>query len=57
MKKIVGVINARMQSTRLPGKALLPLSGKSSLFHHCERLSQVEGISCIYLATSRAAAN
>ncbi len=57
MKKIVGVINARMQSTRLPGKALLPLAGKSSLFHHFERLSQVEDVSCIYLATSRAPEN
>ncbi|MBF0118026.1 MAG: hypothetical protein HQK79_04270 [Desulfobacterales bacterium] len=52
MKKIVAVINARMKSTRLPGKALLPLAERSSLFHHFQRLSQVKGIDCIYLATS-----
>lgn len=37
----VGIITqARMTSTRLPGKVLLPASGKSMLAHHVERLAQ-----------------
>jgi len=52
MKKIIGVITARMSSTRLPGKVLLDLSGKSVFSHHVERMREVEGLSEIYLATS-----
>lgn len=45
--KIIGVIQARMHSTRLPGKAMLEILGKPILWHiynrlsHCKKLSQV----------------
>jgi len=52
MKKIIGVITARMTSKRLPGKVLLNLSGKSLFSHHIERMRDVSGLSEIYLATS-----
>lgn len=53
MKKIVGVITARMTSTRLPGKVLKYLCGKSVFAHHVERMRQVPGLSDIFLATSQ----
>ena len=57
MMKIVGVITARMTSSRLPGKCLLDLGGKPSIDRHVERLRMVEGIDNIYIATSRATEN
>jgi spore coat polysaccharide biosynthesis protein SpsF len=41
-----------MASTRLPGKVLKPLAGKSIFAHHVERMKEVEGLDHIYLATS-----
>lgn len=55
--KIVGVITARMTSSRLPGKCLIDLGGKPSIDRHVERLRMVEGIDSIYIATSRASEN
>ncbi len=52
MKRVIGVITARMTSERLPGKPLLDLSGKTVFAHHVERMKQVSGLSEIYLATS-----
>jgi len=37
--KIIAVIQARMNSTRLPGKVLMPLANKPVLSHVIERLS------------------
>ena len=51
-KKVVGVITARMKSTRLTGKVMKDLSGKSVFAHHVERLRSVRGLDAIYLATS-----
>lgn len=45
-------IQARAGSTRLPGKALLPLCGKSMLGHIIERLKAVRGARQIILTTS-----
>jgi spore coat polysaccharide biosynthesis protein SpsF len=36
-KKVVATIRARMKATRLPGKVLLPLTGKPVLAHMIER--------------------
>ena len=52
MSSVIGVITARMASTRLPGKVLKPLAGKSIFAHHVERMREVEGLDRIYLATS-----
>lgn len=51
-KKIVAVIQARMGSSRLPGKVLMPILGKPTLWHIVRRLHQVEEIDEIVVATS-----
>lgn len=48
----VAIIQARMGSTRLPGKALLPLGGRPLLYHVFERARAVSGIDRVVLATS-----
>lgn len=50
--KVVGVITARMSSTRLPGKVLKKMAGKSVFAHHVERMKSVAGLDDIFLATS-----
>lgn len=49
---IIAIIQARMGSTRLPGKVLLDLSGKSVLEHVIDRLRQSKYIDQIIVATS-----
>lgn len=53
MGKVVGIITARMHSSRLPGKVMLDMCGKSVFSLHVERMKAVRGLSAIYLATSR----
>jgi len=50
--KVVASIEARMTSTRLPGKVLLPVLGKPILFYLVERLKSVRKIDEIVLATT-----
>ena len=50
--KIVATIEARMTSTRLPGKVLLPAKGKPLLHHMVSRLRAVPSIHKIVLATT-----
>ena len=50
--KIIAVIQARMNSTRLPGKVLMPLANKPVLSHVIERLSYCRMIDKIVVATS-----
>ncbi len=50
--KIVATIEARMTSSRLPGKVLMEASGQSMLYHLVERLKSVESIEEIVLATT-----
>lgn len=57
MSKVIGIINVRMTSTRLPGKTLKPLAGESAFYHIAQRLQAVEGISSVYLATSKNSVN
>ena len=52
MTKVIGVITARMGSTRLPGKVLRDIVGKSVFEHHVERMQDVKGLDGIFLATS-----
>lgn len=50
--KIVIVVQARMSSSRLPGKVLLPVSGKSLLLRMIERVSRTQYPVTIVIATS-----
>ncbi len=50
--KIIGLIQARMGSTRLPGKVMMPLANKPLVWHITERLRNVNSISQIVLATT-----
>lgn len=52
VKKIGCIIQARMGSTRLPGKVLKPLADKTVLGHILTRLKQSQYIDKIILATS-----
>lgn len=51
--KITAIIQARMGSSRLPGKIFLPLGGKPLLWHVVERVSRSKGIDEIVVATSK----
>src|SRR6185437_11705596 len=50
--RIVAVIQARMGSTRLPGKVLKPIAGKPLLWHIVHRLKASKLIEDIAIATS-----
>jgi spore coat polysaccharide biosynthesis protein SpsF len=50
--RIVAVIQARMGSTRLPGKVLKPIAGKPLLWHIVHRLKRSALIEQIAIATS-----
>lgn len=48
--RVVAIIQARMNSTRLPGKAMLPLAGLPVLAHVIARTRRIEGINAICVA-------
>jgi spore coat polysaccharide biosynthesis protein SpsF len=50
--RTVCIVQARMSSTRLPGKVLLPLAGRAVLTHVLERLSCCLTLSEVVVATS-----
>lgn len=50
--KTVIIVQARMTSTRLPGKVLLPLAGEPMLTRLLERLLRVRGADGIVIATT-----
>lgn len=50
--RIVATIEARMTSTRLPGKVLLPAGGKPMLTHLVDRLKAVPSLQEIVIATT-----
>jgi spore coat polysaccharide biosynthesis protein SpsF len=50
--RVVAVIQARMGSTRLPGKVLKPIAGKPLLWHIVHRLRQCALVEDIAIATS-----
>ena len=51
-KKVNAIVEARMGSTRLPGKTLMPLAGQPAIKLLLERLSRAHGIDTIVLATT-----
>ena len=50
--KTVAIIQARMESTRLPGKVLMNLCGKPVLWHIVDRLKKCKNLDEIVIATS-----
>jgi spore coat polysaccharide biosynthesis protein SpsF len=50
--RVVAVVQARMGSTRLPGKVLLPLAGEHVLTHDVRRLRAAETVDEVVVATS-----
>jgi spore coat polysaccharide biosynthesis protein SpsF len=50
--KVVAIIQARMSSTRLPGKALMNLAGKNSLTHIIDRVKASGAVDEICVATT-----
>jgi spore coat polysaccharide biosynthesis protein SpsF len=48
---VVAIIQARMDSSRLPGKALVDLAGKPMLSHILERAKAIKGVRKVVLAT------
>ena len=50
--RVVIVVQARMSSTRLPGKVLRPLAGAPSIVRLMERLAAVDGVAEALVATS-----
>jgi len=52
IKKIIIIVQARVNSTRLPGKVLLPLCGKEMLIRQIQRISKSRYASNIVVATT-----
>jgi spore coat polysaccharide biosynthesis protein SpsF len=50
--KTIALVQARLASTRLPGKVLLPLDGKCVLRHVLDRLGRARCLDCVVVATS-----
>lgn len=50
--KVVAVVAARMASSRLPGKTLLPIQGRPMLLRLLDRLSLCAGLDSIVVATT-----
>jgi spore coat polysaccharide biosynthesis protein SpsF len=53
----VAIIQARMGSSRLPGKVLLPIAGRPVLWHIIHRLRKCTTLDTIAIATSTSAAD
>jgi len=52
MSRIIAIVEARMSSSRLPGKVLLPALGTPMLGHLINRLKSVKSIDDIIIATT-----
>ncbi len=51
--KVLGILQARMTSTRLPGKVLEPILGKPMILHQIDRLSRASMMNKLVVATSQ----
>ena len=54
---VTAIIQARMNSTRLPGKAMLELAGRPLLYHVFERIQAAPGVDQVILATCNGGEN
>ena len=52
MESTKAVIQARVGSTRLPGKVMYPLDGRSTLEHVITRVSNANAVTDVVVATS-----
>lgn len=52
MTRIIGALQARMGSSRLPGKAMRPLAGKPLVWHMIDRMRRADCCEDLYLATT-----
>ena len=52
MKSIAVIIQARMGSSRLPGKVIMDISGKPMLWHVIDRVKKSKKIDYIIVATT-----
>lgn len=50
--RVLAILQARMSSTRLPGKVLAPLLGRPMLARQMERLARCESLGLLVVATS-----
>lgn len=50
-KEVIAIVPARYESTRLPGKLLLPLGGKPLILHTIERAKAAKNVSQVIVAT------
>lgn len=55
MGRTIAIVQARMGSTRLPGKILLPLAGQTVLGHVLTRCAAVPGVDGVWCATTELA--
>lgn len=49
---ILGVIPARLQSTRLPGKLLMPIAGKPLIWHTYQQAKKARSLDALVIATA-----
>ncbi|MBI5571092.1 MAG: hypothetical protein HY914_14200 [Desulfomonile tiedjei] len=52
MARIIAIVQARVSSTRLPGKVLRPLNGEPAIVHVMRRVKACSILDAVYLATS-----
>ncbi|MCS6927387.1 MAG: NTP transferase domain-containing protein, partial [Candidatus Binatia bacterium] len=52
-QKVVAIIQARMASSRLPGKVLAEIAGRPMLWHVVERVRSAALVDLVVVATSR----
>ncbi|WP_412067539.1 cytidylyltransferase domain-containing protein [Rubrivirga sp. IMCC43871] len=55
MPRVAAIVQARMGSTRLPGKVLLDLGGKPAIERVVERVGRIDGLTDIVVATTQEA--
>jgi spore coat polysaccharide biosynthesis protein SpsF len=53
--RVVAIVQARMGSTRLPGKVLRPLAGRPMVLHVVERARRIPGVDDVVVATPEGA--
>lgn len=51
-ERVIAIVQARMSSTRLPGKTLADINGKPMLLHVVERVRRAGGVDQVLVATS-----